>query len=142
MDPAPEDFDRLRKLLALKRHEAPPPGYFDRFGDGVRARIAAEQAVPRRPWWNLQIAAFDAKPILVGAYAVALAGLVMIGVNMFQNTGQSPVNEMNTEASQPGAQVAPAVASTTNLPPGFLVNPGTGQPPASAVPAGFTPERR
>lgn len=49
-----ESSKRLQQLLRLKRHETPPPGYFNEFSDSVLDRIRAlesERAVPRWRRW-------------------------------------------------------------------------------------------
>ena len=142
--------DPLQKLLALKRHEQPPPGYFDRFSAGVQARIEAEERAPRLTRWQQWLAAFDAKPILVGAYGVALAGLVMVGFNYVGNSGKSTDNPSVTSVPAPAPPVATTLAGATNLsptsqtsaPPHFLTNPGTGTFTTPPTPAGFSPDRK
>ncbi len=41
MDQPQENFDALRKLMALKRHETPPPGYFDHLPRRISTRLRA-----------------------------------------------------------------------------------------------------
>ena len=85
MNPAPEEFSRLRKLVALKRHEQPPPGYFDHFSDKVIARIEAERLCARNSWWHRLLPEWDAKPVLACAYGLVIMGLLAIGVGVSQS---------------------------------------------------------
>lgn len=65
-----DDFSELRRILRLKRHEPPPPGFFDRLPDRVRRRIVTEAATPPETWWARLTAAFSWRPALAGAFAL------------------------------------------------------------------------
>ncbi len=85
-----ESFEQLRRLLALKRHEQPPPGYFNDFSRQVIVRIkAGERGEPANvlerlfleaPWLQRLLNAFETRPILAGACGVAVCGLMIAGV--------------------------------------------------------------
>ncbi len=85
MNPAPEPLDRLGKLLALKRHEPPPPGYFNHFSDKIIARIEAEGLSARVSWWQRLFPQWEAKPMLACAYGLVITGLLVIGVGVSQS---------------------------------------------------------
>ena len=85
MNPAPEELERLRKLVALKRREQPPPGYFDHFSDKVIARIEAEGLCARNSWWQRLFPEWDAKPVLACAYGLVITGLLAVGVGVSQS---------------------------------------------------------
>ena len=90
MSPEQESFQELRRLLALKRHEQPPPGYFEGFSGQVIARIKAgetpaagsflERLTARAPWLQSLWDGFEAKPIVAGAFGVGVCGLLVIGL--------------------------------------------------------------
>ena len=143
MNPAPEEnFDQLRKLLALKRHEAPPPGYFNDFSAKVCARIEAADAARPVSWWSRLFVTFDAKPILACTYGVAVGGLTLFAVYFASNLGTDPANpSLGNDTSvgvSPALQGSPAEfagnpfgsteANTNALngstPPRFLLHPG------------------
>jgi hypothetical protein len=77
------NFESLRRLLALKRHETPPPGYFENFSREVTARIRAGEAKPMTaelPWLFRLLSSFETKPAFVGSFASALCLLLLIGI--------------------------------------------------------------
>lgn len=82
MSSSPEEFEELRRLLALKRHEVPPPGYFDRFSAQVMGRIEREAALAREPWWRGLFASLGWNRLLAVANLAALAGVGILGVTL------------------------------------------------------------
>src|SRR5689334_20585860 len=90
MSPDSQDFEALRRLLALKRYEQPPPGYFIYFSRRVVARIEAGERGDDPGWlpalfseasWLQRIwAALEAKPVLVGAFGALVCGLFISGM--------------------------------------------------------------
>jgi hypothetical protein len=101
-----QDFEALRRLLALKRHEVPPPGYFEDFSSNVIARIRVGQAAARMPWFLRFIQAFEARPAYPVAFASSLCLLLLFGIVTVE---QNP--EISTAfAQQAGASGFPAVA--------------------------------
>ncbi len=79
-----QNFDDLRKLLALKRHEQPPPGYFHRLPGKIMARIEASELAAQSTWWDWLVARFDARPILACAYGFTISSLLLMGFRLSQ----------------------------------------------------------
>ena len=89
MNPDSEQFEQLRKLLVLKRHEEPPPGYFNRFSDQVIARIkTGDQNEEGVSWLRKLWSLLETKPMLTGAFGAAVCALVISGI-VFTDDGES-----------------------------------------------------
>jgi hypothetical protein len=97
MNPEQDDFKRLRQLLLLKRHEQPPPGYFNDFSRQVIDQLVAgrqleqSSAIERlsweAPWLQRLWTALETKPALAGAFGVAVCSLLISGVVYSEKTG-------------------------------------------------------
>jgi len=85
MNMTPDDFEDVRRLLALKKHEQPPPGYFARFSTRVIVRIEAAELERETKWWRVLLAEFDAKPILACAYGLLACGSLLIGLGAVES---------------------------------------------------------
>src|SRR5215467_2841200 len=114
MSPIPDDFEQLRRLLALKRHEQPPPGYFHGFSRQVIVRIQAGELgdADEASLWSFSGGSFlqriwatlDARPVLAGAFGVAVCGFFVVGALMSDSTAAT---------SQAEVKPAPYVARAT-----------------------------
>jgi hypothetical protein len=80
-----DDFSELRKLLTIKRHEAPPPGYFHRFSDKVIARIETQQSFDATPGWRRWLAQLLNRPATSGAFAMLLGAVAVGSLGLMQN---------------------------------------------------------
>jgi len=114
MSPVPDDFEQLRRVLALKRYEQPPPGYFHSFSRQVIVRIKAGEVGNEidTSVWSIGVgtlfqriwAALDARPVLAGAFGVAVCGFFVTGALISDSTAAT---------SEADAKPAPYVARAT-----------------------------
>jgi hypothetical protein len=99
MNPENQEFEQLRRLLALKRHEQPPPGYFPDFSAEIIARIKAgdmgepepliERLLRDAPWLGRLLSMLEAKPAFAGAFGAAVSALLISGI-LYSEGAESP----------------------------------------------------
>jgi hypothetical protein len=108
MSSEPENFEGLRRLLVIKRHEQPPPGYFNDFSRQVISRIragdeaAGESLIARllRPVQSLWTS-FEATPIVAGAFGVGVCSLLVIGLISSERIDADPNGLVTTPETAP-----------------------------------------
>jgi hypothetical protein len=116
------NFESLRRLLALKRHETPPPGYFNNFSSQVLQGIRvgqtdkptnlSEELFNHAPWLAKLLHAFDTRPVFAGGFAGALCLLLLFGIVYAERpdfTPQPLLQAANSSASL--AAVSPTALS-------------------------------
>jgi hypothetical protein len=117
------NFESLRRLLALKRHETPPPGYFENFSSEVTARIRAgdagrtagvsKQLTDELPWFFRLLSTFEAKPAFTGAFASALCLLLLFGIVYAERPDIAPQPLLQAApVSSPLAMATPVTLSS------------------------------
>src|SRR5258708_3176945 len=124
MTPDSEQFVNLRRLLALKRHEQPPPGYFHQFSSHVMIRIREGEHgedtdwltsfFGEAPWLHRMWSFLEAKPLLTGT-AGALASALLVAAVVFSekpDAMQAGQNHSGLEVSALSAQ--PSIGSFTD----------------------------
>ncbi len=70
--------------MAVKRHELPPPGFFNHFHGRVMDRIADEFEKGKVAWWERALLLFDSKPVMAGTYALTASALFLCGLGFSQ----------------------------------------------------------
>jgi hypothetical protein len=130
-----EKFQELRRLLTLKRHEQPPPGYFNDFSSQVIGRIrVGDRGVDAGsgwffsevPWLKCFWETLETKPVFAGGFAVAVCGLLVAGVIYSENPSSAEPGYITGFDPAGSAMVADASGSTygTASPQESTVLPG------------------
>ena len=102
MNSNPDEFETLRKLMALKRHEQPPPDYLNQLSSTIRTRI--ERGEGQLSLWDRLSANFSLRPSLAYAFgltvcgALGLSAVSMVKQEMAQATDSSPGAMLKTPA--------------------------------------------
>ena len=119
-----ESSKRIEQLLRLKRHETPPPGYFNEFSDGVLDRIRAlesERAVPRwRRWFSRGPQSSGAAtseggflPVWVWNAALGFSTMVAVAGGLYWASHRAdPEGKSGKPLIQTASSVAPSNASS------------------------------
>ncbi len=109
-------FSEVTQVLRLKRHEVPPPGYFNGFSAKVIARIEADQLGSHRAraagtWWNALLAPIGWQRGLAGANTLLFVGIGITAVAGYQALQSTPDEENVTWAA---LQLPPSSAPTND----------------------------
>jgi hypothetical protein len=114
-----ENFDKLRVLLTVKRHEQPPPGYFDRFSRDVMARIKAGESGGsigcEFSWFHRFLSMFDMKPVFAGAFGTAVCAFLISGVLSSEQTPAVGSSITPTSVTPTMAAVVPVSANSSTM---------------------------
>ena len=149
MNSAPEDFGSVRRLLALKRHELPPPGYFNEFPRRVIARLEREQSVDSATWFGKLVRVLQLKPVFASGLGIVALGILafrLVAFQQFEPKMFAMVSEKNvpSEMISTPRDMVPAETdgmALNQIPTGDVlpssVNPAINTQPPSALFAGF-----
>jgi hypothetical protein len=122
-----QDFEGLKRLLKLKRHEIPPPGYFNDFSAEVVSRIRAgesrfgrtlaDRLENQAPWLLSFLRVFEVKPGVIGAFATCLCLLLVLGVVVAEHSDSTSQAMLTTaSSSQPEQTLASSPAQVAAEP--------------------------
>jgi hypothetical protein len=97
-----ENFEALRKLMAVKRHEVPPPGYFSRLPGSIISRI--ERGEGKLSLLERISVEFTVRPAFAYAFAIAACGALT-----------TSLYSVRTQSAAAGEQPAVATGWRTGL---------------------------
>ena len=133
--PQPSDSERqLLRLLALKRHEVPPPRFFDELPNRILRTLHGQVESESRSWWDRLCSLVGGEPMVAGSYAALGLGALLFGVSVFETarsagdpapvalqgtyTGASPLLDPLSSSLPPGVvyRVIPVGQSSQWMP--------------------------
>jgi hypothetical protein len=135
MERIPDD-SKLQRLLGIKRHETPPPAYFERFPSTVIARIRAGEkgeeasflSILSEPGWLRRLfGVLEARSALAGAAGIAVCGILLAGLFHSDTTSDATAGLMQlapaTGSFHPVSFEAQPLGAPETLSPTTLTNP-------------------
>jgi hypothetical protein len=140
MQDHPQDFEKLRQLLALKRHEIPPPGYFRDFSSRLLTRLEEDRSHSEDGWLTRLTALFQTRPAISWSFGMASCLVVVAATTLFETDPPSPaggtpaMQAIANLTDQPSSAPAAGAFLVTNLEPRqFALE--MAPPPSQAAPS-------
>ena len=120
MQEDPQEFEKLRKLLALKRREMPPPGYFDGFSSKVTSRIEAAQLASPSLWQQVA-SLFRTRPAITWSFSAFAVMVLFVASNGFdQQPAANQANSLPTFGEPRSSATSASLALATNRSSGIF----------------------
>jgi len=99
-----ENFEALRKLLALKKHEQPPPRYFSEFSTKIWTRIERENQ--NLSFWARLFPNLRLNPAFAYSFGLLACGSLVFGIGYTlstepEQTAASPMENNNLLVAAP-----------------------------------------
>jgi hypothetical protein len=93
-----QNFDRLRQALALKRHETPPPRYFNELPGKILARLGEQENPGEDTLWARLGRLLGERPVFATGAGVAAGCILMAGIGfvILQDTAPTGTASMPT----------------------------------------------
>jgi hypothetical protein len=122
MNPDLEKFETLRKLMALKRHEQPPPEYLNELHDRIITRI--EHGEGQLNLWDKLSAHFSLRPSLACAFGLTVCGALGMSALYMVKQEMTQAADSSSGLTVKGPVPANAFASQTEpaAPPLHVAN--------------------
>lgn len=139
MENESENFEQLRRLLALKKHELPPPGYFNRFSGQVIERLQAERNADvlsklntEAPWLARLWQTLAGKPAFAGMFGAAVCAILLGGIFLAEKPAETSsfADAVQHPAESPFMAASPVnTGANLNQPLLTSTNPAGGSVP-------------
>lgn len=105
----------LASLLALKRHEVPPPSYFDDLPGRVLDRLRLDPNAAPATFWERWLQGPWFEPVFAVAYTLAVCGLLLFGIGYARTFDRLGEASLASAASAPTPTQVRSISLPVNL---------------------------
>jgi hypothetical protein len=133
MKTQPENFQDLKRLLAVKRHEQPPDHFFEKLSDQIHEGIHTPRPSPPTSWRQRLRQDLDLRVVALGVGICAL----IVGGTLWAIYGQRPLIRNDAPGENSGMLSTRPLLPPTAAPPILTPKPGTAS--VQIQPASYQP---
>ncbi|HAM71498.1 MAG TPA: hypothetical protein DCM86_07640 [Verrucomicrobiales bacterium] len=110
------EFAALRRLLALKQHEVPPPRFFDELPGRIMSRIEAERSGTWERFLDRLLATRWFQPVAAGGMAILVGTLFLSAIGTVDHGNRSTASAFMLQGSEPASTLRVAQPVDSSAP--------------------------
>lgn len=118
-----DSHHKVKKLIALKRFETPPPGHQDLLASKIISRLEAEQMRAREPWYRRLMYSMNINPLVTTAYTATILAMLAFGWHYGEHfESEGPVKSYGSADLRVGLMGLSVEDDTTKLNQGLGIS--------------------